>query len=442
MKTEKPLECPIIAGYPVNSINERGFGSIPTRVMDDVRLSMGARCLYALLAAHAGSQHEAWPSVKRIIATLGCTEKTFYKYRAELSDAGYISIETRQTRYGRRTVYVIEQIVEYPSVSELESEEFEEKFSTNPSSEPYGKNYRMASDTLSDDAEMWKTNGGKPSHTVKITGSHTVKVTAQNINNGIKEKNSTTDSAADDPLENSQAPAASADASASDAPNGAVSGAPAPRGGLQNDKTEENTRNDTIHKAFAELEARSMRRTKSASVLADAEAMYRKLVEEGSTPRQISAAYSRYQAWVLKNNVKHVMGLASWLESDNGFRLNSLAVESAREAAERKQAPAAQTEGDLDVAEYRKRSQAVSMIDDDAEYRVEFAEQSDDEHLRHLAALVRAENPITLGNGLVDDRLAKRPSYVVLWSRTNKKEHHRDYVLWAYERLKTEGKVR
>ena len=72
----EPLECPIIAGFPTNSINERGFGSIPTRVMDDVRLSMGARCLYALLAAHAGSQHEAWPSVKRIIATLACSEKT------------------------------------------------------------------------------------------------------------------------------------------------------------------------------------------------------------------------------------------------------------------------------------------------------------------------------------------------------------------------------
>lgn len=439
MKTEKPLECPIIAGYPVNSINERGFGNVPTRVMDDVRLSIGARCLYSLLASHAGSQHEAWPGVKRIIATLRCSENSFYKYRQELCDFGYVTIETRNTRYGRRTVYVLEQIVPYSSCIDDDNGE---EFSTIPSSEPYLKICGMASEADRKDGGMWKNTGGKPSHTSKFEVSHTSNFEVQNINNGIKEKNSTTNSAVDDPLENSQVPAASADASASDAPNGAVSGAPAPRGGLQNDKTEEDTRNDTIHKAFAELEARSMRRTKSASVLADAEAMYRKLVEEGSTPRQISAAYSRYQAWVLKNNVKHVMGLASWLESDNGFRLNSLAVESAREAAERKQAPAAQTEGDLDVAEYRKRSQAVSMIDDDAEYRVEFAEQSDDEHLRHLAALVRAENPITLGNGLVDDRLAKRPSYVVLWSRTNKKEHHRDYVLWAYERLKTEGKVR
>lgn len=136
MKTEKPLECPIIAGYPVNSINERGFGNVPTRVMDDVRLSIGARCLYSLLASHAGSQHEAWPGVKRIIATLGCSENSFYKYRQELSDLGYVTIETRNTRYGRRTVYVLEQIVPYSSCIDDDNGR---EFSTIPSSEPYLK---------------------------------------------------------------------------------------------------------------------------------------------------------------------------------------------------------------------------------------------------------------------------------------------------------------
>lgn len=440
MKTEKPLECPIIAGYPVNSINERGFGSIPTRVMDDVRLSMGARCLYALLAAHAGSQHEAWPSVKRIIATLGCTEKTFYKYRAELSDASYISIETRQTRYGRRTVYVIEQIVEYPSVSELESEEFEEKFSTNPSSEPYGKNYRMASDTLSDDAEMWKTNGGKPSHTVKITGSHTVKITAQNINNGIKEKNSTTDSAVDNSrLEQSGTATAEP----------VVTGAPAPgsRNEIEIEKHKEESLNrDSIDAAFAALEARSLRRTKKKDVLDAALASYRRLVSEGHKPEEINAAYDHYVRWVNLKDVTNKMGLASWLIDPKGFALNIKQLRAERAAAQKRESDLQNAnplaEGDLDAAEYRKRSQAVGMIDDDAEYRVEFAEQSNDEHLRHLAATIRAEKPVTVGNGLVDDRLSKRPSYLILWSQTNKKEHHRDYVLWAYEKLKTERKVR
>ena len=432
MKTEKPLECPIIAGYPVNSINERGFGTIPTRVMDDVRLSMGARCLYALLAAHAGSQHEAWPSVKRIIATLGCTEKTFYKYRAELSDAGYISIETRQTRFGRRTVYVIQQIVGYPTIIEPEPET---EFSTNPSSEPYGKNYRMASDILSDDAEMWKTNGGKPSHTVKITGSHTVKITGQNINKRIETKNSTTTQ----PVDNSQSQQCG---TASAEP--VVSSPTAPSSDVDLDLREKNEETplmrDSIDEAFFALEARSLRRTGSPEVKEAARLTYRRLVTEGHSIEDISAAYDNYLAWVKSDNVKNPRGMWKWLEKD--FKRNNDEAKEKREPAQKATSPSG--EGGLDAAEYRRRSQEVSTIgfDAEAEYRVEFAEQSDDEHLRHLAASVRADEPVTVGNGLVDDRLSKRPSYDVLWSRINKKEHRRDYVLWTYDKLKDEGKVR
>ena len=438
MKTEKPLECPIIAGFPVNSINERGFGSIPTRVMDDVRLSMGARCLYALLAAHAGSQHEAWPNVKRIIATLGCTEKTFYKYRIELSDAGYISIQTRQTRYGRRTVYVMEQIVEYPTVSELESEE---KFSTNPSSEPYSKNYRMASDIPSDDVEMWKTNGGKPSHTVKITGSHTVKITGQNINKGIETKNSTTSQ----PVGNSRM---EQDGTAHAAPVVSSPTAPSSDVGLgSEEKNEEATLDrDAVDAAFYELEARSLRRTKSPEVKEAARLSYRRLVAEGHSTEEIAAAYDHYVRWVNAKDVTNKMGLASWLVDPKGFALNVKQLRAERAAARKRESDLQNAnpsnDGEVNAAEYRRKCQEVNKIDDDAEYRVEFAEQSNDEHLRLLAATIRAEEPVTVGNGLVDDRLGKRPSYVKLWACTNRKEHHRDYVLWAYEKLKTERKVR
>lgn len=437
MKTEKPLECPIIAGFPANSINERGFGTIPTRVMDDMRLSMGARCLYALLAAHAGSQHEAWPSVKRIIATLGCTEKTFYKYRAELSDAGYISIETRQTRYGRRTVYVIEQIVEYSSASELESEE---KFSTNPSSEPYSKNYRMASEAPSNDVEKWKTDGEEGTHTVKITGSHTVKITGQNINKGIETKYSTTT-----PTESDSQLGQCGTAHAAPV----VSSPTAPSSGLNLGSKKKNEEaplvRDSIDEAFYVLEARSLRRTESPAVKEAARLTYRRLVIEGHSIEDISAAYDNYLAWVKSDNVKNPRGMWKWLEKD--FKRNNDEAKEKRAAAQKMdtkpQATSPSGEGGIDAAEYRRRSQEVSTIgfDGEAEYRVQFAEESNDEHLRHLAATIRAEKPVTLSNGLVDDRLSKRPSYDVLWSHTNKKEHHRDYVLWAYERLKAERKV-
>lgn len=429
----EPLECPIIAGFPTNSINERGFGSIPTRVMDDVRLSMGARCLYALLAAHAGSQHEAWPSVKRIIATLACSEKTFYKYRAELSDAGYISIETRQTRYGRRTVYVIEQIVEYPSVSMLGSEEFEEKFSTNPSSEPYSNFYCMASDIPSDDAEMWKTNGGKPSHTVKTTGTHTVKITAQNINKGIKEKNSTTTTSteSDSRLEQGGTAIAGPVVSSPTAPSSDVDF-------ISEEKNEEAPLvRDSIDAAFWALESRAIRRTTSPWSNNEALASYRKLVAEGYSPEDIDAAYDNYVQWVETKAVVNKKVLRTWLvEDEKGFKRNYDDVKAKRAAEVGKQA-------DLD---YRRRSAAVKreLPDSDAEcaYLFAFADSSDDQHLHDVAAQIRREKPVQYSNGCIDDRLSRRPSYPVLVRLVHSREHNRQYNETTYSALVAEGKIR
>ena len=435
----EPLECPIIAGFPTNSINERGFGSIPTRVMDDVRLSMGARCLYALLAAHAGSQHEAWPSVKRIIATLACSEKTFYKYRAELSDAGYISIETRQTRYGRRTVYVIEQIVEYPSVSMLESEEFEEKFSTNPSSEPYSNFYRMASDIPSDDAEMWKTNGGKPSHTVKTTGTHTVKITAQNINKGIKEKNSTTTSTeSDSRLEQGGTALAGPVVSSPTAPSSDVDF-------ISEEKNEEAPLvRDSIDAAFWALESRAIRRTTSPWSNNEALASYRKLVAEGYSPEDIDSAYDNYVQWVESEAVVNKKVLRTWLvEDEKGFKRNYDDVKNKRAAEYRKRTQEVSKQADLG---YHRRSAAVksALPDSDAEcaYLFAYADSSDDQHLHDVAAQIRREEPVQYSNGYIDDRLSRRPSYPVLVRLVHSREHLRQYNETTYSALVAEGKIR
>lgn len=435
----EPLECPIIAGFPTNSINERGFGSIPTRVMDDVRLSMGARCLYALLAAHAGSQHEAWPSVKRIIATLACSEKTFYKYRAELSDAGYISIETRQTRYGRRTVYVIEQIVEYPSVSMLESEEFEEKFSTNPSSEPYSNFYRMASDIPSDDAEMWKTNGGKPSHTVKTTGTHTVKITAQNINKGIKEKNSTTTSTeSDSRLEQGGTAIAGPVVSSPTAPSSDVDF-------ISEEKNEEAPLvRDSIDAAFWALESRAIRRTTSPWSNNEALASYRKLVAEGYSPEDIDAAYDNYVKWVETKDVVNKKVLRTWLvEDEKGFKRNYDDVKNKRAAEYHKRTQEVSKQADLD---YHRRSAAVksALPESDAEcaYLFAYADSSDDQHLHDVAAQIRREEPVQYSNGYIDDRLSRRPSYPVLVRLVHSREHLRQYNETTYSALIAEGKIR
>lgn len=203
---------------------------------------------------------------------------------------------------------------------------------------------------------------------------------------------------------------------------------------------------DSIDAAFYELEARSLRRTSSDSSKAEALALYRRLVSEGHSTEDISAAYDNYLGWCETDDVKLPHGFRRWLKED--FKRNDDEAKKKRVPATKMdtkpQAASPSGKGGLDAAEYRRRSQEVSTIgfDAEAEYRVQFAEESNDEHLRHLAALVRADEPVTVGNGLVDDRLSKRPSYDVLWSHTNKKEHRRDYVLWVYDKLKTERKVR
>lgn len=277
-----------------------------------------------------------------------------------------------------------------------------------------------------------------PSTGFSSTGSASTGFSAP-ILNSINSKTSTTSTESDSQLgQNVTAYAAPV-----------VSSPTAPSSGFDFDsekKNEETTLDrDSVEAAFWALEARSIRKISPASN-AEALALYRRLVSEGHSTEDISAAYDNYLAWTKNDNVKNPRGIWKWLEKD--FKRNDDAAKEKRAAAAKTgfslEAASPSDTGGIDAAEYRKRSQEVSMIGFDAEavYRVEFAEQSDDEHLRHLAASVRADEPVTVGNGLVDDRLSKRPSYDVLWSQTNKKEHRRDYVLWAYERLKTEGKVR
>lgn len=434
MKTEKPLECPIIAGYPVNSINERGFGNVPTRVMDDVRLSIGARCLYSLLASHAGSQHEAWPGVKRIIATLGCSENSFYKYRQELSDLGYVTIETRNTRYGRRTVYVLEQIVPYVSIDGDDGK----GFSTIPSSEPYLKFCGMDSEADCKDGGMWKNTGGKPSHTSNFEGSHTSKFEVQNNINGIKTKNSTTTpTESDSQLEQGGTAIAGPVVSSPTAPSSDVDF-------ISEEKNEEAPPvRDSIDAAFWALESRAIRRTTSPWSNNEALASYRKLVAEGYSPEDIDAAYDNYVQWVETEAVVNKKVLRTWLVDKNGFTRNYDEVKGKRAAEYRKRTQEVAKQADLD---YRRRSAAVKreLPDSDAEcaYLFAYADSSDDQRLRDVAAQIRSQQPVQYSNGYIDDRLSRRPSYCDLVRLVHSREHNRQYNETTYSALVAEGKIR
>lgn len=281
-----------------------------------------------------------------------------------------------------------------------------------------------------------------PSTGFSSTGSASTGFSASILNTMNTKTSTTTPTESDSPFEQGGTAHAEPVVSSPTAPSSDVD--------LQQNKKNDEAPlvRDSIEAAFWALESRAIRRTTSDWSNDEALASYRKLVGEGYSPEDIDAAYDNYVQWVESKAVVNKKVLRTWLvEDEKGFKRNFDEVQDKRAAEKRGSAVKAaipSTDGEVDAAEYRKRSQEVDKIglDADAEYRVEFAEQSDDEHLRNLAARVRADKPLTLGNGLVDERLSKRPSYDILWSRINKKEHHRDYVLWCYDRLKIEGKVR
>lgn len=193
---------------------------------------------------------------------------------------------------------------------------------------------------------------------------------------------------------------------------------------------------DSVDVAFYALEARSLRRTGSPARKEAARLSYHRLVNEGHSPDDIDAAYSNYVRWVESGNVKNKMGLASWLVDENGFTRNNDDVKAKRAAEVGKQA-------DLD---YRRRSAAVKreLPDSDAEcaYLFAYADSSDDQRLRDVAAKIRSQQPVQYSNGFIDDRLSRRPSYYDLVRLVHSREHNRQYNETTYSALVAEGKIR
>lgn len=77
------------------TIYEDGYGLISQRVMRDKRISARAKAIYAYICSFASvgetSEESSFPDVSIMMGELGIkSEDDFYKYRAELVNAGYI----------------------------------------------------------------------------------------------------------------------------------------------------------------------------------------------------------------------------------------------------------------------------------------------------------------------------------------------------------------
>jgi hypothetical protein len=88
-----------------NEILRSGFAAFPYLVMEDKKLSVGARLTYAFLLKYAWQEDSCFAGQKRMAEEMGVSERQLQRYLYELRDKHYIKIERRDKRYNN--TYII-----------------------------------------------------------------------------------------------------------------------------------------------------------------------------------------------------------------------------------------------------------------------------------------------------------------------------------------------
>lgn len=93
----------------VEGVKAKGYGIIPKIVMQDPRLTISAKAIYAYMCSFAGSGTTAFPCVEKICKDLGIKDyNTFKKHRNLLEKYGYIRVEqNRKNGFFDKNVYTI-----------------------------------------------------------------------------------------------------------------------------------------------------------------------------------------------------------------------------------------------------------------------------------------------------------------------------------------------
>lgn len=82
----------------IEGVRAKGVGMIPKSVMQDTRLTIKSKAIYAYFCSCAGAGDTTFPNVKKICFDLGIkTPDTFRKHLQYLKDCDYIRV-TRERR--------------------------------------------------------------------------------------------------------------------------------------------------------------------------------------------------------------------------------------------------------------------------------------------------------------------------------------------------------
>lgn len=110
----------IIKGIQINSA---GFGTISKLAMQDRRLHITAKAIYAYFNSYAGAGDTCFPSRKKICYDLGISTDTFGKYLKQLCEYGYIKTEQikENGRFSHNVYTICSTISPCPKISDTEN---------------------------------------------------------------------------------------------------------------------------------------------------------------------------------------------------------------------------------------------------------------------------------------------------------------------------------
>lgn len=75
----------------IEGVNAKGYGIMPKLVMQDSRLTIEAKAIYAYIVSFDTS--ETFPSLKQILKDLNISENRFYKHRKLLLDYNFLTLK-------------------------------------------------------------------------------------------------------------------------------------------------------------------------------------------------------------------------------------------------------------------------------------------------------------------------------------------------------------
>lgn len=104
-------------------INSAGFGTISKLAMQDRRLHITAKAIYAYFNSYAGAGDTCFPSRKKICYDLGISADTFGKYLKQLCEYGYIKTQQvkENGRFSHNVYTICSTISPCPKISDTEN---------------------------------------------------------------------------------------------------------------------------------------------------------------------------------------------------------------------------------------------------------------------------------------------------------------------------------